>query len=584
MTRALITVMLVGVLVATPHATPGRHASAATPNPIQVENAQQGTDHAQWLPPAYPPTRIEGYASEVSVLPGEDVHFHVGTDDGDRYRIEVYRLGWYGGSGARLVACMPSCGGDRPGQRYGAGQQDQTTGVVHAGWPVTDVLSIPASSTSGYYVGVLRLTVGGDDTGALGYVPFVVRDPPGRRSPIVVQVPTNTWQAYNPWGGKSLYPFNSTSLAPAVRVSFDRPLAFTAQGPFDWEYTLVRFLEREGYDVSYQTNLDTDRRPESLLEHRLVVVAGHDEYWTKRIRDAFQVARSKGTNLAFLGSNAGYWQVRYENAGRTIVGYKEAAPDPGPDPALRTVRFRDLVPPRPECALEGVMYYRIRESQSGPVDYTVTAAATTDPWFAGTGFAPGDKVLDVVGNEWDSLPEQPVPTGCSKPGLVDLFHYEGAPQNANAVRFTTPSGARVFSGGAQQLSWSLDPFNTGRFGRTLPADARLQQFVRNALDDLGRPAAPTALEADVERRRVTLRIRPRADPRVRSFQIWRHKGRLPFRIGDTGVARVCATTALVCVNRRVPVGTYRYGVLAEDAWGTSFLALSRNVVVGRPSP
>ena len=583
MRRALLVAAIAGVS-ALPLSGSAQTIRSVDANRIQVENARQGVDPAQWLPPAYPPTRIEGYASEVSVLPGEDVHFHVGTNDGDRYRIEVYRLGWYGGSGARLVTCAPGCGSDRPGQRYGTGQQDPTTGVVRAGWPVTDVLSIPASSTSGYYVGVLRLTAGGDDTGALAYVPFVVRDPPGRRSEIVVQVPTNTWQAYNPWGGKSLYPFNSTSLAPAVRVSFDRPLAFTAQGPFDWEYNLVRFLEREGYDLSYQTNGDTDLRPESLLEHRIVVVAGHDEYWTKRIRDAFQVARSKGTNLAFLNSNAGYWQVRYEDTGRTIVGYKEAAPDPEPNSALRTVRFRDLVPPRPECALEGVMYYRIRESQSGPVDYTVTAAAATDPWFAGTGLAPGDKILDVVGNEWDSLPEQPVPAGCSKPGLVDLFHFEGAPQNADAVRFTTPSGARVFSGGAQQLSWSLDPFNTGRFGRTLPADARLQQFMRNALDDLGRPAAPKALDADVERRKVTLRIRPHADPRVRTFQIWRHKGRFAFRLGDTGVARVCVTTVLVCVNRRVPVGTYRYAVLAEDEWGTSALTLSRKVVVRRPSP
>jgi hypothetical protein len=315
-----------------------------------------------------------------------------------------------------------------------------------------------------------------------------------------------------------------------------------------------------------------------------VIVAGHDEYWTKRMRDAFQTARSKGTNLAFMGSNAGYWQVRYEDGGRTIVGYKEAAPDPEPDAALRTVRFRDLVPPRPECGLEGVMYYRIRESQSGPVDYTVTQAAQSDPWFKGTGFSPGDKISDVVGNEWDSLPEQPVPAQCVKSGLVDLFHYEGAPQNADAVRFTTPSGARVFAGGAQQLSWSLDPFNTDRFGRTLPADTRLQQFIRNALDDLGHPAPPKSLDAAVDGRRVTLRIGPRADPRVRSFQIWRHPGRATFGLGEARVARVCVTTEPACVNRRVPAGTYRYAVLAEDEWGSSVFTFSRKVVVRRPSP
>ncbi len=228
------------------------------------------------------------------MLPGQDVHLHVSTNDGDRYRIELYRLGWYGGSGARLITCLPSCSGDKLGQPRGSGQADPATGVVRAGWPVTDTLSIPVGSVSGYYYALLRLTSAGDDTGMRGHVPFVVRDGPTRTSQVLVQVPSNTWQAYNPWGGKSIYPFNSSDRAPAVRVSFERPLAFTAQGPFDWEYNLVRFLEREGYDLSYQTDGDTDRRPESLLDHRLVIVAGHDEYWTKRMRDAFDKRACEG--------------------------------------------------------------------------------------------------------------------------------------------------------------------------------------------------------------------------------------------------------------------------------------------------
>jgi N,N-dimethylformamidase beta subunit-like, C-terminal len=556
-----------------------RTNAAPPPNPIQVENAMPGNDPAEWLPPTYPPTRIEGYVSETSVLPGESVRFHVSTRDGDRYRIEVYRLGWYGGRGARLLACLPDCGSDRQGRALGSGSQDALTGVVRAGWPVTDTLAVRSGWVTGYYYALLRLTNGGDETGARGYVPFVVRERDPRHSQIVVQVPVNTWQAYNPWGGKSLYPFNSTDLAPAVRVSFDRPLAFTAQGPFDWEYNLVRFLEREGYDVSYQTNVDADRRPESLLEHRLIVVAGHDEYWSKRIRDAFDAARAAGTNLAFMGSNAAYWQIRYEDGGRTLVGYKEAAPDPEPNPALRTVRFRQLTPPRPECELMGEMFYRIREHQTGPVDYTVTTAARDDPWLADTGLAPGDRILDVVGNEWDSLPEAPAPAECTKPGLKVFLHYEGTPANADAVRYTAPSGARVFAGGAQQLAWSLDPFNTDRFGRTLPADTRVQQFVRNALDDLGRPASPKALQAAVLGRKVTLRVTRHPDPRVRSFTIVRHRGPAPFSLGDAGVTRVCVTTNLVCVNRRVPRGTYRYAAVAEDDWGSSFPAISRKVIV-----
>ena len=116
------------------------------------------------------------------MLPGENVHFHVGTNDGYRYRIEVYRLGWYGGQGARLHTCLPNCGGDRAGQGFGSPQTDPVTGVVRAGWPVTDTLSVPTAWVSGYYYALLRVTSGGDDTGARGYIPFVVRDPRRGRS------------------------------------------------------------------------------------------------------------------------------------------------------------------------------------------------------------------------------------------------------------------------------------------------------------------------------------------------------------------------------------------------------------------
>jgi hypothetical protein len=547
----------------------------AAPNPIQTENARGGAEPAAWLPPAVPPTRIEGWASELGVLPGDQVHLHVSTDDGDRYRVEIYRLGWYSGLGARLLDCLPNCGGDEAGRRLGP-----RTGRARADWPVTDTFSVPADAVSGYYYALLRLTAGGDETGARAYVPFVVRAAPGRHAQILVQVPVNTWQAYNPWGGKSLYSFNSTDLEPAVRVSFDRPLAFTAQGPFDWEYNMVRFLEREGYDVAYQTDADTDAHPESLLEHRLVMVIGHDEYWTKRMRDAFDAARDAGTNLAFTNSNASYWQVRYEDGGRTIVGYKDAAPDPEPDPALKTIRFRSLTPPRPECALLGVMFYRIREHYGAPVDYTVTDAANGDPWLAGTSLKPGDKVLDVAGNEWDARPETPA-ADCEKPGLTVLFHYGGPPQNADAVRYTAPSGARVFAAGAQQFSWSLDTFNTGRVGRTLPPDTRLQQFMRNALADLIRPAPPGAVRARVRRQTVTLTLQRHEDPRVQRYEIVRHRGALAFALDDPGVTRVCRTTGPACTLRRLKPGTYRFAAFAVDEWGQSTATLSAKVVLRR---
>jgi hypothetical protein len=187
------------------------------PNPIQAENAQPGAAPANWLPPAVPPAVVEGYASQDSLAPGGRLELHVSTEEERRYRVDVYRLGWYGGLGARLMTCLPSCGDDEAGHRYGS--EDN---LVRATWPVTDTLTIPQSWVSGYYYALLRITRG-RDAGARGYVPFVVREAEPRAQ-ILVQVPVNTWEAYNPWGGKSLYPFNSTNLAPSVRVSFDRPL------------------------------------------------------------------------------------------------------------------------------------------------------------------------------------------------------------------------------------------------------------------------------------------------------------------------------------------------------------------------
>ena len=159
----------------------------------------------------------------------------------------------------------------------------------------------------------------------------------------------NTWEAYNSWGGKSLYPF-SLDGKRALRVSFDRPFDWRwrgAQNPLGWELPLVRFIEREGYDVSYQSDVATDANPDSLLSHRVVVDAGHDEYWSRRMRDGWEAARGKGVNLAFMGANDAYWQVAMEAGGRTLMSYK-SADDPNPDPAARTNLFRALQPPRLE--------------------------------------------------------------------------------------------------------------------------------------------------------------------------------------------------------------------------------------------
>ena len=304
-------------------------------NPIPAENAHAGT--SAWQIELAPPHAVEGYASEVSLLPGQTLHLHVSSRGHLRYRVEVYRIGWYGGTGGRLMPCL-ACR-TRVGVRQPTPAPDPQTGVLRLSWPVTDVVPIGAGWASGYYMANLVVQAG-KLVGRGSWIPFIVREPATRCAAISVQASVNTWQAYNRWGGRSLY-WNHTGVGDN-HVSFDRPYDMRgyppiggpqANQPFG-EFPLVRFLERYGYDVAYTTDVDTDGNPNELLCHRVVMTSGHDEYWTKTMRDAFEAARDAGVNLAFVSGDSGYWQMRYEDNRRTIVEYRTADNDPesGPGP------------------------------------------------------------------------------------------------------------------------------------------------------------------------------------------------------------------------------------------------------------
>jgi len=352
---------------------------------------------------------------------------------------------------------------------------DSATGLIRAGWPVTDTFRFPRRTVSGYFLAKLLLT-SGHDRGEVTYAPLVVRALRPRHSKILVQAAVNTWQAYNSWGGKSLYAYNSTDHVPATQVSFDRPYATVVR--WKWEIGLARYLERHGYDVSYTTDADTDRSPRELRRHRLVISSGHDEYWSKTMRDAFEAARDGGTNLMFLGADIADWQIRFEHARRTIVEYRDATADPEPDPALKTVRFRELVPPRPQCELLGISYKGVRSAADAPRAYAVNPDALKDPWFKGTGFTSTSTLPDAVGYEWDAIKP-----GCNVPPLTIFFHYagpggNGKPTSADAVRYVASSGARVFSSGSLQFTWGLDDYSAND---DAPPNPHLQRFMRNAL-------------------------------------------------------------------------------------------------------
>lgn len=473
-------------------------------NAITVENARPGT--LAWQRPPAPVSAIAGYTLAPSAAPGAKLGLAVSTSPAARYRVELYRLGWYGGKGARLIECLPSCTGSEAGAAQREAVPDWShDGIAREKWRVTDTIAVQRSWTSGYYLAELVLA-SGPARGKAFPVPFIVQGPAGNHAAIIVQAPVNTWQAYNDWGGTSTY--TGPGGQPASRASFDRPYTPTGQSPLYWEYPLIRFIEKNGYDVTYTTDVDVDRNPAQLLRHKLVVVPGHSEYWTSRMRNALDTARDRGVNLAFLGGNDGYWQARYDDGGRTLVEYHGPSLTDDGNPAHATLRFRDLSPPRPECELIGV------EWQGGWIDdglepseetvatahssqaYTVSSAALSDSWFAGTGFTAGSAIPGIVGYEWDST--QP---GCV-PNATTLFHYEGAPYpdprkytqsflstNADVVRYTAASGATVFAAGSIEFSWGLDGYarrlKVGYPDKAKP-DPRLQRFMRNAFDAMTR--------------------------------------------------------------------------------------------------
>jgi hypothetical protein len=187
------------------------------------------------------------------------------------------------------------------------------------------------------------------------------------------------------------------------------------------------------------------------------------------MRDGYEAARDAGVNLAFVGANIGYWQIRYDDNRRTIVEYRGADADPYPDAAQKTITFRELG--RPECELLGVQWGEI-----GDGDYSPVGAFTKppDPWFKGTGFYQHDAIRGVVGYEYDTIFDNCTPPG----GPVTILFQRDVPNHVktDAVRYTAPSGATVFSAGSIRFATSLDPLGH--------ADPRMQRFMRNALGAL----------------------------------------------------------------------------------------------------
>ncbi len=481
----LIPAIFLGLVVSTTasRATPALAAS----NPIVTENQQPGTTawlHGQNTLANDMLGQIKGYASLTSVSQGQPITFYISVNPPQSYAMDFYRIGWYNGTGARfrLHVDMPLSPTQEP-----CGPADTTTGLLSCNWQPSYTLTIPADWTSGAYTILMT-----NSQGWQNYIIFVVKD--GRPAPYLYQQSVTTYQAYNNYPddgltGKSLYGFNSkgantVSGGPqAVKVSFDRPYSGEGDGQFWWyEAYFLRWLERNGYDVTYTTDVDTHANGAELLNHKAFFSVAHDEYWSKEMFDAAQAARDRGVNLGFFGADAAFWQIRFESsasgtANRVVVCYKDATIDPVQGPTT-TVNFRSAPVNRPEQTLEGVQYTS-SIAWNTAVPYVVT---NSSHWvYAGTGLRDGDSIPSIVGYEMDRLfanyPQPP-----ANQVLLSRSPYTadgGLADYANASIYQAASGAWVFAAGSIEWGWGLDtmPWDT-----VSHVDARVQRITANVLD------------------------------------------------------------------------------------------------------
>jgi PKD repeat protein len=462
---------VLAALLLLPHAA---QADLSCPSDIPVvqENNCSGPGSDGWRLIEYSPN-VAGFATKTSVNLGEGVTLKLGrvnTSAAASVKVDVYRMGYYGNNGGRLIAAASSASVAVNNLFSGCGATNATTGLKScSGW--ANSYTIPGSALPASGVYTVKLTTPG---GLENTITFVVRD--DSRVPnadILFALPTATYEAYNNWGGasggKSLY-FDTgggentiSGSQRAVKVSFDRPIDDPRQGNrfIGPDFYLIQWLEKQGYDVAYTEDVAISQNPAQLKNAKVDMISGHSEYWSLEQMNGYLAARDAGVDIASFSGNTAYWKVRYEDGGRTLVCYKtvegtgssgsgeDGANDWGPDgklgtaddalgldqkagtaddhPENSTTTWRDngappgdpnappggrVGPNMPENQLLGNMYYGA-ELQAGAFPMQIPAASggnySGDRIWRNTGISTGATTTigaNLTGWEWDAIPTQ----------------------------------------------------------------------------------------------------------------------------------------------------------------------------------
>lgn len=436
---------------------------------------------------------IEGYCSKQSVSAGETIDIMVSTNPASRFEIEIFRMGYYGGKGARLVAKL--------GPLRGTVQPEPMLGeknLQECRWRSSASLSIPSDWVSGVYLG--RLTTLPDEPGHApywqSYVVFIVRD--DRPVDILFQCSDNTWQAYNRWPNNySVYTHPKGTQGPWADVSFDRPYGREAQhsevvndpltfgsGEFlPFEFPLAYWLEENGYDVSYCSNSDM-LAPDRGLRCKVFVSVGHDEYWDIRQFRSVEKMRDSGVSLLFFSGNSICWVSPFRDGhdGRpNRILFRGGPYGANNDYAVQRERDHGPFPERgPDEGL--LMGARNIEPVNGGGDWIVTKP---EHWiFAGTGIKAGDGIPGLIG--WEYHGDPPKIPGLDIVAAGTAWQGGVHPQRWTATIYPGPKGNFVFN--ASTIFWaqglSSPPGHTlpwSHWSRPHGPDPRVQRITHNLL-------------------------------------------------------------------------------------------------------
>lgn len=496
--RDVLKATLAGSLaLATGRPLAAAQSSPAKPDLIKSENAKPGSLDWQ-LTRVRLDTRngfrasdIEGYCSRQSVAAGETLEIMVSTKEPVEFTIEIFRTGYYGGAGARLMTTIgPLKGSPQPTPEPGE------KNLHECQWEPSASIVIPDDWPSGVYLG--RLTTLRDSTGFgywQSYVVFIVKD--DRPADILFQCSDNTWQAYNRWPNDfSMYTHPKGVQGPWADVSFDRPYAKYAQiyenpqsiGSGEWlcfEFPFAYWLEEQGYDVTYCSNSDM-LTPERGLKCKTFLSVGHDEYWDIRHFESVVKMRDEGVNVMFFSGNSVCWvtPMRASHDGRPNRIIFRGGPY-GADYKWGGERAEQFGPFPHLGPDEGyLMGSRNVRPVNGGGDWV---CVKPEHWiFEGTGMKQGDKIPGLIGWEFHGDPPADIP-GLEVVAGGTALSGGVRPSDWTATIYPGPKGNFVFN--ASTIFWcqglSSPPGHMlpwSHWSRPHGPDARVQRITKNLID------------------------------------------------------------------------------------------------------